>query len=122
MRPARWLRVALGTVAAAAVGGCFATSEPGLRSPDPSVRLSAIVDAGRESDQDAVPALVERLDSDDPAERLLAIQALERITGETLGYDHAAPRAKRDEAVERWTARVRAQPPHGARNGRTAPR
>jgi hypothetical protein len=42
------------------------------------------------------------LDSDDPAARLVAIRALERITGQTLGYDHAGPEHERRLAVERW--------------------
>jgi hypothetical protein len=31
-------------IGAALLGGCIASSEPGLRSPDPSMRLQALVD------------------------------------------------------------------------------
>ncbi|VAX40019.1 hypothetical protein MNBD_PLANCTO03-1271, partial [hydrothermal vent metagenome] len=34
--------------------------------------------------------------------RMVAILALERLTGETLGYDHAAVEAQREDAVARW--------------------
>ena len=46
--------------------------------------------------------LIGQLESTDPAARLLAIQALERRTGETLGYQHAAPVWERRAAVNRW--------------------
>ncbi len=42
------------------------------------------------------------LESDDPAERMLAIRALERITDQTLGYHHEDPEWKRVESVNRW--------------------
>jgi hypothetical protein len=44
------------------------------------------------------------LGSDDPATRLLAIEALNRITGERLGFEpHAGPQ-DREASVERWRA------------------
>jgi hypothetical protein len=46
------------------------------------------------------------LDSDDPATRLLAINALERITGDRLGFDYAAPEAQRQAAISRWVEKV----------------
>jgi hypothetical protein len=46
--------------------------------------------------------LVEQLDSQDPAARMLAIRALEHRTGTTLGYVHTDPEWKRQESIERW--------------------
>lgn len=75
------------------------------------MRLDAIRDAVARSDRSALPDLVTLLDSDDPATRLLAIRALENLTGDTLGYDYAAPASERRPAVERWVRRVHAPPP-----------
>jgi len=74
----------------------------GFDSPEPAARMDAILDAARRSDRSAVPDIVETLESDDPATRLLAIRTLERLTGQTFGYDYAAPRAEREIAVDRW--------------------
>lgn len=49
------------------------------------------------------------LASDDPATRLLAIEALDRVTGERLGYDAADPPERRRETLNRWAAWVRAR-------------
>ena len=62
--------------------------------------------------------LIGALESDDAAERMLAITALERITGETFGYDFAAPRAERTAAIGRWLEWRRA----GHANETTRPR
>lgn len=70
----------------------------------PEGRIEAIVDAARTGDQNAIPELIGGLDSDDGAVRMLSIRALQRMTGQTLGYDHAAPEWRRREAVERWMA------------------
>lgn len=74
----------------------------GFNETNPAARLRAVRQAAQTEDPAAIRPLITRLDSDDPAERLLAIRTLERITGQTLGYDHAAPRHERDAAVQRW--------------------
>ena len=91
--------IALGAVF---LGGCLPKQEPGFNAPAPNKRLDAIVGAASEADDTSLRALVGQLESTDPAARLLAIQALERRTGEDLGYDHAAPPWKRRAAVDRW--------------------
>jgi len=82
--------------------GCGPSMPRGFDSPEPAARMDAIVDAARNSDGSAVPEIVPLLGSDDPATRFLAIRTLERLTGQTFGYDYAAPEAERGEAVERW--------------------
>jgi len=52
----------------------------------------------------AVPGLIEMLDADAPGLRLVAIESLERLTGERLGYEYHAPESERAEAVDRWVA------------------
>jgi hypothetical protein len=84
-------------------GGCAAPPR-GFDSPDPGARLDAITDAAAVKDRSAVGPLIESLDSDDPAVRLASILALERITGQSLGYDYAAPSWRRSEQAARWAA------------------
>ena len=78
-------------------------------SPDPAARLYAITRAGETKDASKIPSLVDQLDSDDPAVRLFAIEALERITGERLGYNPYADDTDRRESVDRWVEAVKAR-------------
>jgi HEAT repeat protein len=87
-----------------ALPGCFPTTEPSFDSPEPAARNEAIVLAASRGDRAAVPDLVRMLDSDDAATRLLAIRTLDRLTGETFGYDYTDDRPERAAAIDRWTA------------------
>ena len=87
------------------MGGC-PSPQVGFDSSAPNKRLDAIAQAGQEDDQESRVQLVEKLGSSDPAERMLAIRALERREGTTLEYEHAAPRWERLEAIERWRAYI----------------
>ena len=73
---------------------------------EPASRMAAIAVAARSNDLDAVPRLVEQLDSGDPAVRMAAAQALKRITGETYDFEHDGTPADRGEAVDRWVDAV----------------
>jgi hypothetical protein len=53
-------------------------------------------------DPESIPHLIVLLRSDDPLVRMTSIRTLELITGQTLGYDHAAPEPQREQAVARW--------------------
>lgn len=92
-------------VGCAALCGC---SLPGQRadfaSTDPAERTLAVGQAAESDDPEMIPSLIRLLESEDPAERMLAIRALEKRTGQTLGYDHADAEARRTEAVQRWVA------------------
>lgn len=79
-------------------------TQGGFDSANPAARMYAIEQAAREGDQSAIRDLIEQLDSDDPAVRLLAISALERLTGETYGYRQYDSPAQRREAIARWVA------------------
>jgi|SRR2546430_2230753 len=94
---------------AVAVGGTFASAgcvHPRapvvVTDPDPSVKIPAYKQAVRRKDRAAVRQLVTDLDSDDPAVRLYAIGALERLTGERMGYRYFDTDEARRTAVERW--------------------
>lgn len=92
----------LASSAAFCAGCANPESVAGFAEPDTSARMRAIQAAVANNDMGAVPQLIGRLDSDDPAERLLASRGLERLTGETQGFDYAASKPDRDAAVERW--------------------
>jgi HEAT repeat protein len=107
----RWRALGVAAVTLALLGGCAdPASVVGFQEIDPGARLRAIRQAAATNDRAAVPSLINELESDDPAERLLAIRALEKITGQTLGYDHAAGVEDRQEGVRRWVAWYSQQP------------
>lgn len=87
------------------LAGCAGPGlEAGFDAPDPSARLHAVVQAARDGDMAAVPAIIDQLDSDDPAVRMLSVCALERLTGESRGYVATDPRPARLTAIRRWRA------------------
>ncbi|MEQ9207725.1 MAG: hypothetical protein RLN78_10195 [Phycisphaerales bacterium] len=109
LRIDRGLRVAglIGTLIGVPLvfAGCM-SPKIGFDSPAPNKRLDAIALAAQEDDQESLVQLVKKLSSHDPSERMLAIRALEKREGTTLGYDHAAPRWERLEAINKWRERV----------------
>lgn len=102
---------------AVALAGCTAVPKPDFASPEPGARNAAIVDAAARGDASARVQLVQMLESDDPATRLLAISTLQRLTNQTFGYDYAQPEVKRRPAVVRWAAWAREQAPAPAKGG-----
>lgn len=89
---------------ACAASGCTRSAPRGFDAAAPEARIDAILEVAREEDRTKVRELVEALDSDDPAVRMVAIRTLERLTGETRGYEHSDPPWRRREAVARWEA------------------
>lgn len=83
-----------------------AMTEGGFDAPSPAARSHAIEQAARTGDLDAIPKIVEQLDADDPAVRMLAIDALQRLTGETYGFHHYDPPHERHDAIQRWVTAV----------------
>jgi len=77
-----------------------------MNSPDPGKRIRAIVTAGEQGRQEAVPLLVDRLEDEDVAVRFYAIESLEKITGQTKGYRYYDPPGLRARAVRRWRSWV----------------
>lgn len=110
-----WLVVSLVALAA---GACTPPiSEGDFDSIQPASKLYAIQKAGQARDVEAVPKLIEQLDSDDPAVRMFAIEALERITGERRGFAPYGPPHERAVAVERWVQWYRSKGSGGAGDG-----
>ncbi|HOF18239.1 MAG TPA: HEAT repeat domain-containing protein [Phycisphaerae bacterium] len=96
--------------AACLTGGCETANHSlaaRLQAEDPSVRIQAIHEAGETRNEKALPYLVDRLTDSEQDVRFYAILALERMTGQTLGYRYFDPAAERDEAAKRWRKWVR---------------
>ena len=92
------------------LAGCGPQRTPypaALQSERPEERILAVKHAADVRDQNAIPALVERLEDDDEAVRFYAILALDRLTGTRLGYDYQSVDTERWRAVERWRSWVR---------------
>ena len=95
--------------AAAAAGACSAPApRASFDSNAPEERVMAAAEAAREGDAGATDDLIAMLDSADPAQRMLASEALRRVTGEDFGYHYADPAPRREEAIGRWVAWRRA--------------
>ena len=69
---------------------------------DPSVRKQAIVTAEELRDDKALAHIVDLLSDNDPVVRFTAILALEKWTGQTMGYLHYKPTSQRIEAIKKW--------------------
>lgn len=78
----------------------------GFDAASPAARSKAIQTAVLMGDLSAVKKIVEQLDADDPAIRMMAIDALERLTGATYGYKHYDPAHVRHEAIAKWVNAV----------------
>lgn len=92
-------------------GGCAPPRTPAsVTHPDASVKIRGIKRSVRQGDRSVLPYLVADLDSDDPAVRFYAIEALQQLTGEDLGYRYYDDLVERQPAIERWKAWLQAQP------------
>lgn len=96
-------------------------TENSFDSPDPAAQLPAILKSSQSLDPASIPHLVRLLTSEDPAVRLLAIDALGTITGQSLGYRAWDPPGQRAAAIERWQ-RVVAERALGANSSTPAQR
>jgi hypothetical protein len=94
-----WLLILTGWLSFA--GGC-SFREPSMQSSDPALKVPAIKAAAQSNDLSAGKQLVAELDNDDPAIRFYAISALERLTGQRLGYEYYQEREHRQAAIKRW--------------------
>lgn len=83
------------------LGGC-PNPKVGFDSPAPNKRVDAIVLAADQDDRESLVMLIEKLESTDSVERMMAIRSLEKREGQTFGYEHAAPQPDRMEAVAQW--------------------
>jgi hypothetical protein len=98
------MRESWGIVLALALGvGCVAPRPPlSVKDPDPSIKIPAMKVAVEKKDLAAACQMVRDLESDDPAVRLYAIEALFRLTGERFGYLFYADDDQREASVKQW--------------------
>ena len=96
MRGAPWI-----TVTQLVLAGC--TAAPSATA-DPHRRMDELAEIARNGDESGVPAVIASLRSDDPLVRWSAQQTLLKITGTTNGFDWAAARPAREQAIEAWVA------------------
>lgn len=75
-----------------------------LRDVNPTRRVQAVAECVRTRDVTQVDRLIDLLDDDDPAVRLMAGQALTDLTGRATGYQAHATPAERRAQVEDWRA------------------
>ena len=75
-----------------------------ISSVQPEVASKAMNTAAQKKSRLAIVPLVKRLYDEDPVMRLSAIRALQRITGEDMGYRSYEPQVKRMAAIKRWEA------------------
>jgi HEAT repeat protein len=113
--------VRLAVVLLGVAAGCGAEPSPrpvrpefDLHHPSGTIRLHAIAQVAARRETSQVPALIERLDDEDPAVRLQAAAALREITGHDTGYEAYFSPAERQRHVGLWrawwAARSRAAP------------
>jgi HEAT repeats len=79
-------------------------------SPVPLVRARAVGLGRRRDDAKVIPALVNRLDDQDPVVRLAAYEELRQRTGQDFGYVPWASPEERAGAVGRWRAWIGQSP------------
>ncbi len=99
----RWLTLPL--TAAVLLGGCSArVSTRDIHSYDPRRRALAIRHIAERNDRREIPRLVDRLEDEDQAVRLFAIQALERMTGIQSDYKYFLPPSAQQASIAKWRA------------------
>ena len=102
----------------------------GFNAPDPASRLYAAAQVAANwssiqppEDRKRPPIatlqqLVVMLESSDPAERLVASETLQMVTGENFGYEASDPLPERFLAVNRWRSWVDSRAtPHSTARG-----
>jgi hypothetical protein len=91
---------------------------PFIGSTDPAAKIPGIKQAAQSADRTKLAQLVAELASDDPAVRLYAIEALDRMTGQRFGFVYYADDEHRRPAIEQWQAWLARQ---GGSNSATQP-
>src|SRR5439155_5560095 len=87
----------------ALLAGCSEPTGPRtVHSRELSTKIPAFKRAVAQKDTSAEAEMVRELDDDDPAVRLYAIQGLQRLTGQDMGYRYYDDKEARQPAVAKW--------------------
>jgi hypothetical protein len=81
-----------------------------LQPPAATVRARSVGGDPRTADPNVVPALVGRLEDDDPVVRLAAGEELRKRTGQDFGFVAWASPEERSAAIARWRSWMKAPP------------
>jgi hypothetical protein len=108
----RTLAIALLAATTLPCGGCgLAPHSFRKMQPTAPVERARTIGQGRGvSDPQVVPALISRLDDEDPVVRLTASEELRKRTGRDFGFVPWAGDAERSAAIARWRAWLTAPP------------
>ncbi|MCK6484049.1 MAG: HEAT repeat domain-containing protein [Phycisphaerae bacterium] len=107
-------RLVLGLAVLICAPACTApVTTADIQSPDAERRLLAVRAAAQRGDRQALPLIVDRLEDEDAAVRFSAILALERLTGQRMGYQYSRPPETQSEAIRRWRRYVVEHGPAG---------
>ena len=89
-----------------AAAGCFGperlTEEQKLNSSAGVERTQAVMAIGERNDRAKIPILINRLEDNDDAVRLAAINSLQKMTGKDFGYVPYDDERTRRAAVAKW--------------------
>jgi hypothetical protein len=97
------ISLALAAITPALIAGCDAPPiKPVLTDSDPSIKIPAIELAVQKNDRSAISVLIKSLESDDPAIRFYANDALKKLTGQDFGFLYYEDDEARRPAVKRW--------------------
>ena len=102
-----WVFLAV-TAALALMTGCKPATQPRgdwqaeIRSDDWIVRLRSVPRASKAPLEEAVPALIERLEDTDDAVASMAYEALLRITGQKIAFDPLGDASERRRSADEW--------------------
>lgn len=80
-----------------------------INSDDPDLKIQAMKQDVTHCNRADIPKLVSSLQSDDPAIRFYAVQALRRITNDDFGYRFYEDDDQRAPATARWQAWLKQQ-------------
>jgi HEAT repeat protein len=97
-----WLTLSAASIASLTGCGSSAMQREHLVSPYPPDRARAAVQLAEAGDAEAIDLLIELLTDQDRGVRMYTILALERLCGETYGYNYYDAEPQRAAAVARW--------------------
>jgi len=97
-------------LAAVGISGCFTPAPRSLTSDSPPSAIPAIKEAAEKNDRSAIPRLVQDLDDNDSAMRFAAISALQKMTGQDLGYRYYDDEFARQPAIDQWKQWLKEHP------------
>ena len=103
----RWrlsARLGLAAIFTALLSSCGTpqTLEMSLRSPDPQVKILALIRVGEEDRKDLFPEVLSNLHSKDETVRFLSGVVARKLSGQDVDFKPFASASEQQAAIERW--------------------